>query len=229
MPRVRFAFLAACALAACSSNDTTTGVNGPQAQLNFVNGVSQASAVEVRVDGHLAASVSTPGALAPLTVTAGSHNIEVRGINGGSYTSGTLNGNYADGRHYVLVAVPAGTALSVTSYGDSNTVVPANQTKLRVIHAAQSAPSIDIWRTQPDYQTPIRVMFPFAYGAASPYLQSDPGDWRVLVSSPVIGANDPMPDTLTMTPAITIPAGSSRTVVVVDGAAGGLTATVVEP
>ncbi len=57
------------------------------------------------------------------------------------------------------------------------------KSKLRVVHLAGTAPQVDIWRTQPDYQTPIRVMFPFPYGAESSYLQSDPGTWTVFVTS----------------------------------------------
>ncbi|HEY4304347.1 MAG TPA: hypothetical protein VGM82_07770 [Gemmatimonadaceae bacterium] len=55
-------------------------------------------------------------------------------------------------------------------------------------------------------------MTPFAYGAESPYLQSDPGTWEVFITAP--GGTTK----LATTGAINIPAGERRTAVLLDSA-----------
>jgi hypothetical protein len=113
---------------------------------------------------------------------------------------------------------------------DTGSVVPANKSKLRVAHFAGKAPPIDIWRTQPDWNDFITIMFPFHYQEASPYLQSDPGEWRILVSSEVRDNGIPvLTDTLLLSVPIEIPAGESRTVTILDRVEGGLQAQVIEP
>ncbi len=118
------------------------------------------------------------------------------------------------------VGGPGAGFVAVTDNNGAPTTV--GKSKVRFIHAAALAPAIDIWRTQPDWQTPIRVMFPFAYGAQSPYLQSDPGQWTTYVSPA------DQTDTLYAHPAFTVADGKRATVIIMDSsAAGGLTAIVV--
>ena len=113
---------------------------------------------------------------------------------------------------------------------DTGSVVPPDKSKLRVAHFAASAPSIDIWRTQPDWQQFITIMFPFRYQEASPYLQSDPGAWRVLVSTETRQEGVPLlADTLLLSDPIDVPAGESRTVIVLDREGGGLQIEVIRP
>jgi hypothetical protein len=108
------------------------------------------------------------------------------------------------------VAVPSGSGLVASVLVDSGSIVPAGKSKLRVSHLAGGAPAIEFWRTQPDFQTPVHIMTPFAYQATSPYLQSDPGTWEVFVTAPGGGAK------LATTGAISVPAGERRTVVLLD-------------
>ena len=106
-----------------------------------------------------------------------------------------------------------------------------DKSKLRVVHFAAEAPAIDVWRTQPDFPSLITIMFPFPYRAVSPYLQSDPGTWTVLVTTqrrdamgiPVLG------DSVWATGSIEVPGGGLRTVVLFDREGGGITSTVIEP
>lgn len=128
-----------------------------------------------------------------------------------------------------MVALDSAGVLGTADFGDSNAVVPAGATKLRVAHFAQAAAPIDIWRTQPDYGTPIRIQFPFDYQDVSPYLQSTVGDWQVFVSTTVSDIGDPIPDTLGMTSQFPVPDGESRSVVVVDDGDGGVALYVLTP
>ena len=96
---------------------------------------------------------------------------------------------------------------------------------------AEQAPALDVWRTQPDFASLITIMFPFPHRAVSPYIQSDPGIWTVLVTTerrdstgvPTLG------DSLLATGDISVPDGESRTVLVLDDGAGGLQSQVIRP
>jgi hypothetical protein len=106
-------------------------------------------------------------------------------------------------------------ALAAQVLADSGATVPAGKSKLRVTHlAASGASAVEIFRTQPDFQTPIRIMTPFAYRETSPYLQSDPGAWEVFVA-PAGSSGSPK---LATTGPVVVPSGERRTVVLLDSA-----------
>ena len=100
------------------------------------------------------------------------------------------------GEHTSDLAVSVDTGAAVTTIvraGDEGQLIPGTlpdtgaapvdgRTKLRVVHLAEGAPDINVWRIQPDYSTAVRVMFPFPYGAQSSYIQSTPGAWTVWVT-----------------------------------------------
>ncbi len=219
----RMRWVAAAAMAGACSTDPITPLEDPGARLAIVN--AQGADVWAMLDGEARALVAGGEALT-LALAGGTYTLELRPSGGGPAFSRTIA--VADSGRYVVVAVDSNGSLPVI-LGDTNAVVPAGATKLRVAHMATNAPAIDIWRTQPDWQTPIRVQFPFNYRDVSPYLQSTPGDWRVMVSSLVANPGDPMPDTLATTDLTAIADGRSRTVVVVDKPGGGLQLVVVDP
>lgn len=227
MPR-HVTMLAALALVAgCSSAEPVGDEFGPRGTLAVVNGASQAGTLNVYVDGLNfgtlgVGQVKTHGNFAP-----GPHELELRLSNGDVGLNRQVT--VVEDDFLTVVALDSSGVLRPAILTDSNAVVPAGATKLRVAHFAQASSSIDIWRTQPDYSTPIRVQFPFNYLDVSPYLQSTVGDWQVFVSTPVPNPGDPIPDTLAATGNFPIPAGKSRTVVVVDGAGGGVELVVVAP
>jgi len=218
---VAAAAAAALLAGACSTEPVNTLPD--DARLAVVN--ARASSVWVMLDGEARALV-TEGSALTFALAGGTYTVELRPSGGGIAFTRSLT--VSDSGRYVVVAVDSNGSLPVI-LGDTNATVPSGATKLRVAHMAAGAPAIDIWRTQPDYQTPIRVQFPFNYRDVSPYLQSTPGAWRVLVSSAVAGPGDPMSDTLASTSPIDIADGRSRTVVVVDKPGGGLQLVVVDP
>ncbi len=227
MRRTLFApILALLALAACHDS-ATAPITTPTGNLRFVSGVH--GSVNVLVDGTPVLTNVALGGYAGAGVAAGSHTITFQKVGGGTSAGQvfTLSGT---GRALVVGTEAAG-VLSANVLLDTNAVVPAGATKLRVMHSASAANPISIWRTQPDYGTMIRVQFPFHYNDVSPYLQSTVGDWRVMVSSENnTPASVPMPDTLANSGVIPVTSGSSKTVVVVDGAtAGSVKIVVVEP
>jgi hypothetical protein len=109
-----------------------------------------------------------------------------------------------------IVAPGTTTSLSLSVLADTGSIVPAGKSKLRVSNLASNASAIEIWRTQPDFQTPVHIMTPFVYGATSPYLQSDPGAWEVFVTPAGGGTR------LATTGAVDVPSGQRRTVLLID-------------
>lgn len=188
---------------ACAEKVTTT--QDRSAAIRVIN----ASNVpfDVLVDGAVAVtSLGVATISAPVPLSAGAHEIGLRvGSAMSSVPTQTLDGQTA-----TIVGVSGGLGASASVLVDTGSVVPAGKSKLRVVNLFGGAAPIEIWRTQPDYQTPIHIMTPFAYLATSPYLQSDPGGWEVFVTSP--GSFTKVATTGT----VPVPAGERRTVVLLD-------------
>ncbi len=224
MTRTTAAFLLVLA-AGCGSDQAGPGPT--PTNFSVINGAGAGRTVKVYLDGVFAADVAAGERGAKLSADPGPHQVELRRADG----SGSV------GRQVILQADMPMTVVAWDSLGflspavleDSNSVVAPGSSKLRVAHFAGSAGRIDIWRTQPNYGTPIRIMFPFNYRDISPFVESAPGAWRVLVSSAIDDPVGPMPDTLALTGPVVVAGGEARTVVIVDRPGGGVEALVVEP
>lgn len=203
------------------------GPDGGAATFSVVNGAGAAGTIKVYVDGAFAADVAVGQQGARLAADPGPHQVELRRADGTGAAARQLT--LQAGVSMIVVAWDSLGVLRPAVLDDSNSVVAPGKSKLRVAHFAGLAGPIDIWRTQPDYATPIRIMFPFRYGEISPFVESTPGTWRVLVSTAITAPIAPMPDTLAMTGGITAGDGEARTVIVVDRAGGGVEAIVLEP
>jgi len=142
-----------------------------------------------------------------LNVSSGSHVIRLVG-SGASSAQVQIDASTATTR--TAVVTPDGSNLAATVLVDTGAIVPPGKSKLRVAHLAPNAGSIEIWRTQPDLQTPLHIMTPFDYKATSPYLQSDAGSWEVFVTRP---GNT---NKVATTGSVSIPGGDKRTVVLLD-------------
>jgi len=225
--RVQLTLPAALALlTACTDLSVNNPVYGPSAGLRVINGTG--GTVSVLIDGvAVTNSLGQATSSGALGLQPGSYTVQVQrsGVPGFPRVIDLVPGDTA-----TLVALDSAGGITPALLADTNAVVPAGASKLRVAHMASSAPPISIWRTQPDFASPTRVQFPFAYRAVSPYLQSTPGDWRVMVSSEDnTSASVPMPDTLANSGLISVATGTSATVVVVDGPNNGFGILVVVP
>jgi len=222
--------LALAALAACG-DDTLTVNLGTGSRLNFVNGSRQSGSVNLFIDGELVGTNGAGNLQRSVELAPGSHIVEVLPVTGGIGFTRTVN--FSAGDNITIVAwdsvVGPNTFVRPAILLDTGAVVPAGASKLRVAHYASYEGDIDIWRTQPDFTDPVRVAFPISTGFVSSYIQSTPGNWRVMVSTAASGSNPPMPDTLANSGVIAIPDGQSRTVVVLDKAPVGLEIVVVNP
>jgi hypothetical protein len=215
------------AMAACGSDSPVGPLGGSTgAKLSVINGAP--GAVRVVVDGVTripslsAASVSTA-----LDVGIGSHAVELQAIASGTLSGVSSTSITANAGDTAFVTAHAGASGAVVAgvVSDSGSVPAPGMSKLRVINLAASAPALDVWRTQPDFATPIRMMFPFPYAAQSSFIQSTAGTWEVIVtnaSTPTPGEPDPRTNALA-TLTLTINADVAQTVVILDKVGGGVT------
>lgn len=205
-------------------------ISGPTAQLRVVHTLVGAGTLDVIVGGRVvlpSVVFGVPSAF--VDVPAGNQPVGFRPA-GTTTTPHTSQVAFAENDSVTVFAIDSSSIINPWVLTDTGSVVPPDKSKLRVAHFAASAPSIDIWRTQPDWQQFITIMFPFRYQEASPYLQSDPGAWRVLVSTETRQGGVPLlADTLLLSDPIDVPAGESRTVIVLDREGGGLQIEVIRP
>lgn len=207
------ALVVVASLACSATRPTDDGRTGEIIQsgttIRAVN--ATAAPLALVVDGDtLIRGVQVGSVSAPTSLTAGAHQIR---LVSGATISNPIAITAVDGRDIVAVgkgAANSGITSSILS--DTGAIVPASKSKLRVVHLSEHAGDIEIWRTQPDFMTPVHIMTPFLYGAESPYLQSDPGAWEVFVTA--AGSTTK----LASTGSINIPAGQRRTIVLLDSA-----------
>jgi hypothetical protein len=213
----------------CAENVTTSCNGCPQ--LRVVHSAVSVAAVdvilndEVQIEGLAVGMVSSYIALAP-----GEWAVGFRPSGSTADPPRTMM-TFASGDRVTVLTVDSSTVINPWVLSDTNAVVPANRSKLRVVHFAENETPIDIWRTQPDFGQYITFQFPIRPREVTPYMESDPGDWRVLVSTE---ARDPggipvLADTLLETAPIPVATGQSRTVLILDKEGGGLTAVVITP
>lgn len=202
-----FALFASFALVASCDSSIEPDPAG-SAQLRVINATP--GALDVVFEGqtiHQGLGVANVSGV--LVVPAGAHQVTLRTA-GGASTNVSIDPEV--GQTVTVAATPATTSIAANVIADTGAIVPANKSKLRVIHLAPNAGAIEIWRTQPDFATPTHISTPFPYQAASPYLQSDPGNWEVFVT-PAGATNH-----IATTGAVAVPAGERRTVVLLDSA-----------
>ena len=176
--------------------------------LQLLNATS--GSLDVVVDGTTrAAALKASLASDVIALAPGVHTVVLR-------ASGAVAAQFsvttAVGANRSAVAYETGGGIAAGVLPDTGAVVPAGKSKVRVVNLAQNS-SIDIWRTQPDFQTGIRFQFPFPYNPEpGPYFQSDAGEWSVWIT-PTSDWSQRLSE-LTLN----VPSGERRTIAVVDSA-----------
>lgn len=197
-------------LLACDDGDLVDNVPTGDAVVRVVNATQ--APLDVLVDGAVAIRGVPVAAVTPLFVASGTRRMALRPAAGG--VGAEVSVEVASGGTVTTAAVPVGASLAAAVLTDTNAVVPAGKSRLRVSNLAPSAPGVEIFRTQPDFATPVRIQTPFPYRETSPYLQSDAGTWEVFLAP---AGSDGAPKGLTTGP-VPIPGGGRRTVILLDSA-----------
>ncbi len=216
-------------LMACSGSDKgPTTVQTGQAALRIVNAYTQP--VDVLVDGSVALTGVLPATVDTVQPDAGNHAVALRAS--GSI-SASLQVQTESGTVRTVAAMRSGTTLAISALDDTNAIVPPGATKVRVLHFAPNAGEIQVFRTQPDWSTPVEWQFPFLYDSLltdpldGTYYQSTVGTWDIRAwrkpSEVSLGW-----DGTTARASFTLASGEKRTVLVLDKPGGGIQLSVIE-
>ena len=202
----------------------TTG--GDQLGVRIVNAFT--GPVDVLVDGNVVLSAVPAGQINTASMAAGGHTVALRPTGGGASISQSVTA--ATGTLSTIAATVSGGVLAAAVLDDTNSVVPSGATKLRVLHLAPNAGTLQVYRTQPDYQTPISWQFPFNYqpdptSLSAPFYQSTVGSWEVRIWQTPADASGW--DTATARVTVPLVSGAKATIVILDKPGGGVTVQVI--
>lgn len=214
--------IVAALITACGADTPTECCKDGQTSLRVVNGFT--TAVDVLIDGNVALSGLAPGDIRTTAPLSGNHTLAFRAGGGTSSSSQTIT--TIAGAVTTVAAVRAQTGgVATTILDDTNSVVAAGKTKVRVLHLAPNAGTLQVYRTQPDYQTPVSWQFPFNYQSqptslSAPFYESTVGTWEVRVWETPADASGWAGASVR----ISVPLGSGEkaTVVILDKPGGGV-------
>jgi len=171
--------LAACADDAAGPDDT----GGNDGRLQVVPGIAALPLVDVVVDGQVRQTNVAYGVpSSPLALPLGQHQVKVVAT-GTTATPGGTTVTLRAGDTTRVVVIGTATAPTPVALGDTGAIPVPGKGKLRLSHLATNAPPIDVYRTQPDFGTFITFMDPFPYQAATPFIESTPGNWVIRVTA----------------------------------------------
>lgn len=221
--RLWFLLLLAGAAAGCDTRATTDCCSlGGQPALRIVNAFT--SPVDVLIDGAVAATGLAAGAIDTLAASSGSHTLTLRASGSGGSASQAITST-AGALNTVAVVRQSDGTLSSAVLDDTNSVVPAGATKVRVIHFAPNAGTLQVYRTQPDFPTPVSWQFPFNYepdptSLSAPFLQSTVGMWEIRIWQTPADASGWSTAPVRVT--IPLASGEKKTVLILDKQGGGV-------
>lgn len=220
--------LALGVLAACSSDGPTTSccTTGDGA-VRVVNAYD--TPVDVLIDGAVAIPSLASGKVDTAHSAMGNHTLVFRPV--GLSTGASQAVSMAAGALSTIAVVRASNgAVGDAVLDDTNSVVPAGATKLRVLHLAPTSGELQVYRTQPDYQTPIAWQFPFTYQAqptplSAPFYQSTVGTWEVRIWQTPTNASGWA--TAPVKVVVPLASGEKRTILMLDNPGGGVRVEVI--
>lgn len=209
-------------IAGCGSDLATACCTTGPASLRVVNAFT--SPVDVLIDGQVVIGSLAPGAIGTAAPASGSHTLALVPTSSGASAFQSITTTTGALRTIAAVRRSDGTVAGAV-LDDTNSVVPAGATKVRVLHLAANVGTLQVYSTQPDYQELVSWQFPFDYqpeptSASAPFYQSTVGSWEVRVwETPADEsgwANAPV--------RVVIPLGSGekKTVLILDKPGGGV-------
>ena len=209
-------FAASALTAACSDDDDNTGPEG-EARVRVVHASPDAPDVDVLLDdAEVLGDVPYLTASNYLAVPAGDHNLKVNAA-GTATTVIDADVNLVDGTDYTVIASGLAEAIEPIVLQDDNSTPAAGNARVRAIHGAPGAPSVDIYITAPDadLETTIPLLVSVEFGDIADYIEAPAGDYQVRVTT--AGTKTVVIDSGTLT----LSSGQVRTAIAVDAVGGG--------
>ncbi|MGE0353251.1 MAG: DUF4397 domain-containing protein [Gemmatimonadales bacterium] len=209
-------FVMALGVTACSDDDNGTNPN-QDARVRVVHASPDAPNVDVLVEGAVVLSdVPFKAGSTYLSVPAGMRNFQVR-VAGTSTTVINVTPTLMAGEDYTVIAKDTVGSIGVLLLNDDNAAPAAGNVRVRLIHGAPSAPTVDIYVTAPgtdlNNETPTLTGVPFE--GVSNYLEVPAGNYQVRITP--TGTKTVAIDTGTLA----LGAGQVRTAIAVDNTGGG--------
>ena len=208
-------FVASALNAACSDDDNT-GPEG-EARVRVVHASPDAPDVDVLLnDADVLGDVPYLTASDYLAVPAGAPNQKV---NAAGTTTTVIDADLSlvDGTDYTVIASGLAEAVEPIVLQDDNSTPAAGNARVRAIHGAPSAPSVDIYITAPgaDLENTIPLLVSVEFGDVADYVEAPAGDYQVRVT--LAGTKTVVIDSGTLT----LSSGQVRTAMAVDAVGGG--------
>lgn len=216
----RFVPAAVLALAAACSSERPVCC-GPSAAVRVINAYT--TPVDVVIDGNVAAAGVAAGVIDTVRAAPGAHTLVLRPTSGAASVSQSIELGSALSTVAAVRASSGSVATAVLD--DTNSVVPAGATKVRVIHLAPNAGTLQVYRTQPDYQSPVQWQFPFNYqpeptSLSAPFVQSTVGSWEIRIwQTPTDSSGWSSAPTRVV---LDLKSGEKKTVLMLDDGKGGV-------
>jgi hypothetical protein len=209
-------------LCTCGDDPVTTCCTDGEPALRLVNAFT--TPVDVLIDGDVAIASLAAAGIDTVAPTPGNHTLALRPT--GATASASVPLVITSGALSTVAVVRAvnGTVSSV-ALDDTNSVVPAGATKVRVLHLAPNAGTLQVYRTQPDFQQPVSWQFPFNYqpdptSLSAPFYQSTVGSWEIRVWQTPADASGWT--TAPVKVVIPLASGEKKTVLILDAPGGGV-------
>jgi hypothetical protein len=208
--------------AACGGDSPTVCCTNGGSGVRVVNAFT--TSVDVLIDGDVAIAGLAPGAIDTTAPAVGGHTISIRPTSGAASAAQSITTSAGGLNTFAAVRSSTG-AVSSVALDDTNAVVPAGATKVRVIHFAPNAGELQVYRTQPDFGTPIRWQFPFTYQAeptslSAPFVQSTVGGWEVRIWQTPADATGWLSAPVKIV--LLLASGEKKTVLILDKEGGGV-------
>ena len=219
----RFAASLLLAFVACNAGGPAEAccvTGGSQISLRAFNAFT--SPVDVLVDGRLRVGPLAPGGTLTSAEVPGNHTVAFRLT--GSTALALRQITLTEGALSTVVAVRSSNgSISSAVLDDTNTVVLPGATKVRVLHLAARAGTLQVYGTSPDAQTPVSWQSAFDYQSeptslTAPYSQSTVGSWEIRVWRTPADASGW--DSAPVRVVIPLASGEKKTVVILDGIFG---------
>ena len=191
--------------------------SGTGAQVRLMNASPDEGQINFLVgDRTVASSLGYTSVSNYESVSTGSQDVQIEPV-GSSTVALTQTLNLAQGSKTTVLAENFSANLVIASYTDDTTAPDSGKAKLRLIHAAPSLGTVDVFVVAPgtDLNTVTAAVPALAFENASAYLSLAAGTYEVLYVIP--GSTFVLFDA----GSFTLAAGQNRTVVSLNGSTGG--------
>ncbi|HEX6307436.1 MAG TPA: DUF4397 domain-containing protein [Longimicrobiales bacterium] len=174
----------AALLAAAACGETT----GPELQLDsgvrVVHAAPETPRLEVVLQGETRALLEYAEVSEYFTVGAGERQLQLH-VAGSTTPIIALDTTFAAETHYTVLAAGRSGSIQPIILEDDPTPADTGEARIRLVHAAPTAGTVDIYVTQPGEELAVSApaLTNVDFGAASDYMVLDARTWRVRVTA----------------------------------------------